>query len=203
MKADLKGLTLAAAIVAKGGLISYPTDTVYGLGCDPLNCVAVQNLLRVKSGRTKALPVLVASIEDAITIADVSTRVKKLALKFWPGPLTMVLPAKDTLPSISAPDRTVGVRSPNHAICLQLLSLCSGLLVGTSANLTGHYPATSAAEVVSELGDKIDIVLDGGPSPLGVASTVIDLVRKRPVVLREGPIGATEIMRYIGEAGPR
>lgn len=199
LKADLDGLAEAADVVARGGLICYPTDTVYGLGCDPLNALAVQEVVQVKGGRTKPMPILVKGPEDAERLAHVSDRARKFARKFWPGPLTMVLPARDVLPKILAQEGTVGLRSPKHAICLDLLALCSGALVGTSANLTGKPPATSAEEVAKELGDRVDLVLDGGRSPVGVASTVIDLTKTRFIILRDGPIGKAEIMRCLKE----
>lgn len=197
LKADLEGLTVAADIVAKGGLICYPTDTVYGLGCDPLNPAAVERAVAAKGERTKAMPVLVKSVKDAARLVHFSESAKKLADEFWPGPLTIVLSAKDYVPSILAPERTVGVRSPNHVMCQQLLGVCSGLLVGTSANLTGKPPATSAKEIVNQLGDRVDIVLDGGRSPIGVASTVVDLTKPRILLLREGPITKAEILRCL------
>ncbi len=203
MKADLEGLAAAAAVVAKGGLICYPTDTVYGLGCDPLNPSAVESVMKAKGARTKAMPVLVEDLEDADRLAHVSDRARRLAQEFWPGPLTIVLAAKDVLPPILHPEGTVGLRSPNHAICLDLLGLCSGALVGTSANMTGKPPATTAEEVVRELGDRVDIVLDGGRSLLSVASTVVDMTKNRLRVVREGPIGRGEISRCLRRSRPR
>ena len=203
LKADLDGLAEAAAIVAKGGLIAYPTDTVYGLGCDPLNTSAVERALSAKGGRTKAMPILVKGLKDADKVAHVSGGARRLAQAFWPGPLTIVLRARDVLPPNLVPERTVGVRSPNHPICLELLGLCSGFLVGTSANLTGKPPATTAEEVLKEFGGRVDFVLDGGRSSLGVASTVVDLTKNHFTFLREGPIGRGEIMRCFKERRPR
>jgi len=197
LKADLEGLTAAADVVGKGGLICYPTDTVYGLGCDPLNSSAVERAMRVKGTRTKPMPVLVKDIENAERLAQIPNRARKIARKFWPGPLTMVLPALEVLPNILVPDGTVGLRSPKHAVCLNLLGLCSGALVGTSANLTGNSPVVSADQVARELGDRVDLVLDGGTTPLGVASTVVDLTQPTFTILREGPIGRLEIMRCL------
>jgi len=155
--------------------------------------------VQVKGGRTKPMPILVKGLEDAERLAHVSDRARKLAQKFWPGPLTIVLPARDILPKILAPEGTVGLRSPKHPICLDLLALCSGALVGTSANLTGKSPATSAEEVAKQLGGRVDVVLDGGRSPIGVASTVIDLTKSRLTILRDGPVGRAEIMRCLKE----
>jgi L-threonylcarbamoyladenylate synthase len=197
VKADLDGLAEAAATVARGGVISYPTDTVYGLGCDPKNEAAVGRLVNAKGGRTKPMPVLVKTVQEAEGYGYVSENARKLAAKFWPGQLTIVLAAKESLPQLLVPSGTVGVRSPDHALCQELLGLCSGALVGTSANLSNKPPAISAEQVVNELGDQMDLVLDGGRARIGVASTVVDLTKPRPTVLREGPIGAEEIMKCL------
>lgn len=199
VRADLDGLAAAADLVAKGGVICYPTDTVYGLGCDPLNSSAVEKALNAKGERSKGMPVLVTGLESAERLADFSERARKLVRRFWPGPLTIVLPAKNRLPSILTPDRTIGVRSPKHAICQELLTLCGGFLVGTSANLTGEPPAMSAEEIVNQLGDRVDMVLDGGKSPIGVSSTVIDLTKNHLIVLREGPISRAAILQCLRE----
>lgn len=116
MTADLNGLASTADVIKKGGLVCFPTDTVYGLGCDPRNSSAVERLMAAKGGRTKAMPVLVKDLENAERLARFSDRAKKLAGKFWPGPLTMVVPALETLPGILVPDGTVGLRSPNHGV---------------------------------------------------------------------------------------
>lgn len=197
VKADLEGLAAATEAVARGGLICYPTDTVYALGCDPLNSAAVERSIAAKNGRTKAMPVLVKSRMDAERLVYFSRTSKRLAARYWPGPLTIVLPARDHVPSILAPQRTIGVRSPEHAICQQLLGLCSGYLVGTSANLTGEPPAKSAGEITKELKDRVDIIIDGGRSPIGVASTVIDLTKDHLHVVREGPISEAEILLFL------
>jgi L-threonylcarbamoyladenylate synthase len=193
---------VAVEVVGKGGVICYPTDTVYGLGCDPLNPSAVERVMRVKGERTKPMPVMVKDLEIAERLAQFSDRARKLARKFWPGPLTIVLPAAASLPRILVPNGTVGLRSPKLAICLELLGLCSGALVGTSANLTGKQPALSAGDVVRELGDQVDLVLDGGNVPLGVSSTVVDLAKPKLTILREGPIGIREIMRCLRVHSP-
>lgn len=197
LKADLDGLAIAASVVAKGGAICYPTDTVYGLGCDPINSSAVERVINVKGPRAKPMPVLVKSLESAETIAYMSEGARELAKKFWPGPLTIVVRAKDVLSSLLRPKGSVGVRSPDHAICQQLLGLCSGLLVGTSANVTGRPPATSAEEALQALGDRVDIIVDSGRSPLGVSSTVVDLTENDLRILREGPINRQEILRCL------
>jgi L-threonylcarbamoyladenylate synthase len=197
IKADLEGLAKAAAVIAEGGIICYPTDTVYGLGCNPLNASATERVAIAKGGRTKPMPVLVKQIQDAERLGYISENGRKLAQEFWPGPLTIVVRAKGLLPKIIAPNGTVGLRSPKHAICLDLLGLCSGVLVGTSANRAGRAPATTAADAASVFGDGVDLVLDGGKSPLGMASTVVDLTKKRLAILREGPVGKKDLLKCL------
>jgi L-threonylcarbamoyladenylate synthase len=203
LKADVEGLAEAAATVANGGVICYPTDTLYGLGCDPLNVHAVKRTIEAKGPRTKPMPILVKDLATAEKFAYVSDRAKRLAQKFWPGPLTMVLQAREVLPTILVSERKVGVRSPKHPICLDLLELCSGGLVGTSANLTGRRPATTAEEALNQLGDRIDLILDSGRVPLGVASTVVDLTQPGLTILREGPLGREEILKTLRKRKPR
>jgi L-threonylcarbamoyladenylate synthase len=197
VKPDLEGLTATAEAVAKGGVICYPTDTVYGLGCDPFNVSAIAKAISVKGKRKKVMPVLVTDDVVAERLAYFSPSARKLANRFWPGPLTIVLPARDDLPSVLAPQRTVGVRSPKHAICQQLLRLCSGCLVGTSANITGKPPAVSVDEIVKQLGNRVDVVLDGGRSLMGVSSTVVDLTETHIRIVREGPIGKAEVLQTV------
>ncbi|HKM75655.1 MAG TPA: L-threonylcarbamoyladenylate synthase [Candidatus Bathyarchaeia archaeon] len=196
LRADPEGFKETAAAVSSGKLVCYPTDTVYGIGCDPFNVGALDKLIRAKGDRTKPLPILVRSLDEAEKLGRVSDKVKLLAQEFWPGPLTLILPARDRIPVLVAPRGTVGVRSPNNAICLNLLTLCGGSLVGTSANLSGHAPATSANEAVSQLGNHVEVILDGGRSTLGIASTVVD-VSGELIVLRKGPISKDELLRCL------
>ena len=196
VKADMDGLMLAAKLIAEGGIIGYPTDTVYGLGCDPFSQHAVERVMEAKGDRKKPLPVLVKTIQDGQRIAEFPEKAAKLATRFWPGPLTMVLKAKPVVSKVLAPSGTIGVRSPKHVTCLNLLGLCSGHLVGTSANQTGKTPATTAEEVITALGDKVDLVVDGGRAPLGLSSTVIDL-SSNFTVIREGPISRETLLNCL------
>ena len=203
MKADLDGLASAADTVAKGGVICYPTDTLYGLGCDPQNSSAIKRAMKIKGDRTKPMPVLVKDLAYAGNLAYITDRARRIAEKFWPGPLTLVLHSREVVPTILAPEGRVGVRSPKHPICLDLLGLCSGALTGTSANLSGRPPATTAPEALKELGDQVDMILDGGRTPLGVASTVIDLTQPQVTILREGPVERSEIIQWLRQRKPR
>jgi L-threonylcarbamoyladenylate synthase len=195
LKATKTSIVTTAQIVKKGGLVVYPTETVYGLGCDPPNVQAVKRLLEVKGDRNKPLPVLAATIVDAEKIAHISSNGKKLAAKFWPGPLTMVFQKKPALPDVVTFGLdSVGLRIPNNDVALQLLSLCGGLLVGSSANLSGEVPPRSVQEVSVELKRMVDVVLDGGSAVQGTPSTVVDLTQKKPKILRDGPISLKAIM---------
>ena len=189
LKATRNNILTTSRIVKKGGLIVYPTETVYGLGCDPFNIEAVKRIFKVKGERRKPLPILASSIDNVEKIASVSQEGKKIAKKFWPGPLTLVFPKKLVLPDIvTCKLDSVGVRIPEHDVALQLISLSNGLLIGTSANRTGEKPPRTVQEVTQQLKEEVDVILDGGPTTLGKPSTVADLTSKKPRILREGPI---------------
>ncbi len=186
----------AISILKSGGLIAMPTDTVYGLAADPWNGEAVKRLYKVKSrSELKSISVLLhgeAAINEVAV--DVPERVRSIAAKFWPGPLTIVVRRKSELPSeISATD-TIGVRAPDHEFALALLKMY-GPIAATSANPSGQPAATSAEQVVSSLSGMIDLIVDGGESAGGVSSTVVDFVASPPVLLREGPISLQSVLR--------
>jgi len=195
LKATKTNIMAAAQIVRMGGLVVYPTETVYGLGCDPLNVQAVKRILDVKGDRKKPLPVLAASLVDADKVAFVSPNWKKLAAKFWPGPLTMVFPKKPALPDVVTFGwDSVGLRIPDNDVALQLISLSGGLLIGSSANRTGEKPARRVQEISAELTEMVGVVLDGGSAVQGRPSTVVDLTSEKPRILREGPISLKSIL---------
>ncbi len=189
-----EALPQAVAVLQRGGLVAFPTDTVYGVGALAFAGEAVQRLYEVK-GRSaeKAIAVLVAREADLAQVAAALTpSARALALRFWPGPLTLVVPKHSALPEAVSTGPTVGVRQPDHPLAQALLRL-SGPLAVTSANLSGQSSATTAEEVLTQLGNRIDLLLDGGQTPGGVASTVIDCTAEPPVILRPGPIRAAEI----------
>ena len=200
LKTNLKNIKTASETVKRGGLAVYPTDTVYGLGCDPFNVKAVERVFKVKGNRRKPLPILASDIRQVKEIAHLSREAEKAAKKFWPGPLTIVVPKKTTaaLPYIVTCNfDSIGVRVPEHDSALQLIRLSGGLLVGTSANKIGEKPPKTAQEAVRQLGEEVDIYLDGGPAPLGVPSSLIDFTCKKPKLVRKGPIKLIEIHRVI------
>ena len=200
LKATRDNILTASRIARKGGLVVYPTETVYGLGCDPFNIEAVKRVFEVKGERRKPPPILASSISHVEKIAYMSQAGKKVAEKFWPGPLTLVFPKKLVLPDIATCNLdSVGVRIPKHNVALQLISLSNGLLIGTSANRTGEKPPRDIHEATRQLKEEVDIFLDGGPTTLGKPSTVADLTSKKPRILREGPITLKEILDTISK----
>ncbi|OYT51777.1 threonylcarbamoyl-AMP synthase [Candidatus Bathyarchaeota archaeon ex4484_135] len=188
LKANRRTVKEAARTVRSGGLIIYPTDTVYGLGCDPFNVRAVRRVFEVKGREAKRpLPVLASSLEEILRIAVLDEEALRLARSFWPGPLTLVVPRKPVLPDVvTCGLPSVGVRVPRHEFALEVIRACGGLLVGTSANRSGRPAPRTAQEAISELGDRVDLVIDAGPAPLGMPSTVLDLTGPEPKVIRVG-----------------
>ena len=200
LEASGEAIRRAAEVVRSGGLVIYPTDTVYGLGCDPFNERAVRRVFEVKGREIgRPLPILASSLEDVMRIALLDERALRLARLFWPGPLTLVVPRKAILPDIVVCGRpSVGVRIPGHEVALDLIRACGGLLVGTSANRSGRRAPRDAGEAISEVGELVDLVIDAGPAPLGVPSTVLDLAGPRPKLIREGALPLARLEPYLG-----
>jgi len=185
----------AAQIVSKGGLIAYPTDTVYGLGCDPFNSAAVRNLVEAKRRVKGGLPVLVDCSETAKELGEFNPIAVQLANNFWPGGLTIVVPSAWKFPAEVPSGGMIGFRMPDRADTLQLIRDCGSSLIGTSANISGMPSATTAIEVLTSLGAEIDVVLDGGASKLSKGSTVVRVMDHGCLVLREGAVRVESIRR--------
>ena len=183
----------AAERLAQGGVIALPTDTVYGIAASLSHPAALRRVYEIK-GRpeNKPLPVLVSSPQAAERIVlEFSHDVGLLLDRFWPGPLTVVLPARRGMPvEVTAGGDTVGVRMPNHPLAIEVIAKAGGAVACTSANLSGDEPACSAADVAGGLGEALDLILDGGVSPGGVPSTVVAVEAGGLRVLREGAIPA-------------
>ena len=198
---DVSSIERAASILRAGGLVAFPTDTVYGLAADVRNPQAIERLFAAK-GRdfNKAIAVLVGSVEALPAIFDMqSGRVElamRLAAHFWPGALTLVAARAADLPEILSPLPTVGVRMPNHAWALALLRQV-GPLATTSANRSGAANPLSAEDVLAQLDGRVDLVVDGGASAIGLPSTVVDCTGVEPKILRQGAIAADVIWRVI------
>ena len=185
---DERGVHQASKVVLDGGVVGYPTDTVYGLGCDPESGSAVERLFRIKAREKKPVPVLCESLARASELVEFGEVALKLARRYWPGQLTIVLPLKANLPNQLHQDTGwLGVRVPNHPRCLDLIRTVGGWITGTSANVSGMPSSRSAQEVALHLGDRIDLVLDGG-SLEGTESSVVKVDRDGVEVLRRGAI---------------
>jgi L-threonylcarbamoyladenylate synthase len=191
----------AAQILRAGGLVAFPTETVYGLGADASNPAAIERLYRVK-GRPADHPVIVhfASPEDAFSFSrEVPAAARTLAGRFWPGPLTLILKrsalARDF---VTGGQDSVGLRVPSHPVARELLNNINGGIAAPSANRFGRVSPTSAAHVREDLGRDVDLVLDGGSSEIGIESTVLDLSGARVVLLRPGRITAQQIEKVLG-----
>jgi L-threonylcarbamoyladenylate synthase len=194
-----RGMTNALAVLRQGGLVGFPTDTVYGLGALAFSGLAVAKLYPAK-GRpeSKAIPVLVDGLEGLQHLVwDVSPEAEQLARRFWPGPLTLILHRRPELPAEIGPGDSVGVRMPNHPVALHLLA-AAGPLAVTSANRSGEPECSTADAVLAALGGRFDLLLDGGPTPGGLPSTVIDCTQSPAQILRQGPIARSDIEQVLG-----
>jgi L-threonylcarbamoyladenylate synthase len=194
---DQKGVKTAATIIKNGGLVVFPTDTVYGLGCDPRNPEAVQSIFRIKKRvASKQLPILGYSKTEIAKIAIFDDISNKIADRFWPGPLTLVLKIKDVEVSKALnSDGKIAVRVPNNSCALLLLKECQ-LLVGTSANFSG-MPAFSDPEKLQESFSGYDVLLDGGTIPPSASSTIVEVVKGKLKILRQGKITKKEILSIL------
>ncbi|MBA3573842.1 MAG: threonylcarbamoyl-AMP synthase [Pseudonocardiales bacterium] len=198
------GLAAAAGAVRTGQLVVLPTDTLYGLGCDAFSSVAVQGLLDAKGrGRDMPVPVLVGSWStvDGLVLG-VSPEARRLIEAFWPGGLSIVLRHAPSLAWDLGDTRgTVMLRMPLHPVALELLREVGPMAV-SSANRSGQPPATTASQARDQLGERVPVLLDGGPAGAAVPSTVVDLTADDPVVLREGAVSVAQIGEVLGVAVP-
>jgi L-threonylcarbamoyladenylate synthase len=207
--AGIEAIERAAAILGEGGLVAFPTETVYGLGADAGNPEALQRLYRVKQ-RPASHPVIVhlaSAAELPRWAAEVSPHAQKLAAAFWPGPLTLVVKrAAHVLDAITGGQDTVALRVPGHPLAHELLAALRGPDDGTcisgiaapSANRFGKVSPTSAEHVRADLGADVDLILDGGPCEVGIESTIVDVSGEVPAILRPGGITAAQIETLLG-----
>jgi len=201
----------AADLLRAGGLVAFPTETVYGLGADAANAKAVARLYAVK-GRPADHPVIVhfAGSEQAFALArEVPEAARQLAARFWPGPLTLILKRSPLAPDFETGGQdTVGLRVPSHPIAHEMLSIFGSGVAAPSANRFGLVSPTTPAHVREDLGDEVDLVLEGGPSDVGIESTIVDLSGAGAVLLRPGGISREDVERIVRlrdkeEASPR
>jgi len=199
--ANDENIKLAGSIIKKGGLVAFPTETVYGLGADALNPYAVAKIFEVKN-RPKFDP-LIVHISKFNWLEKLTEKIDEQALKliekFWPGPLTLVLPKSEIVPDIvTAGLKSVAIRMPSHPVALALIDSAETPISAPSANPFGYISPTTADHVEKQLGDKIDLILDGGKCPIGVESTVLSLLDE-PTILRPGGLPIEEIEKVIGK----
>ncbi|MDP3186009.1 MAG: L-threonylcarbamoyladenylate synthase [Anaerolineales bacterium] len=187
-------LPRALAILRGGGLVAFPTDTVYGVGALAFDAAAVEKIYEAKGRSTeKAIPILLGDTADLEKVtAQVSEMALRLAGRFWPGPLTLVVPKHPSIPDALSPLPTVGVRVPDHPVARALLR-AAGPMAVTSANLSGQASPSTAEEVLVQLVGRIALIIDGGKTPDGVPSTVVNCAGAEPQILREGPITLAQI----------
>lgn len=199
---DPAAIAEAAAVLRAGRLVAFPTETVYGLGASALDPQAVERIFAAK-GRPASDPLIVHIADPAQLHAvarDVPPTALALAALFWPGPLTLVLRRAPAVPAAVAAGRdTVAVRIPRHPVALALLQAAGLPVAAPSANLFARPSPTTAAHVLHDLGGRVDLVLDGGPTPIGLESTVLDLTGPAPVVLRPGGVTIEELRMALPE----
>ncbi|WP_445476109.1 L-threonylcarbamoyladenylate synthase [Methanococcoides methylutens] len=196
------GLSRAADIIREGGTVAFPTETVYGLGADALKADAVHKIFKAK-GRPADNPLIVhiANADQCSELAEaISADAIKLMETFWPGPLTLILKAKDIVPDVTTGGlNTVGLRMPDNPVALELIRRSDTPIAAPSANTSGSPSPTTADHVFHDLDGKIDAILDGGATDIGLESTVVDMTSDIPTVLRPGQITAEDIRKCVGD----
>jgi len=199
---NIMDLKCAAEIIQDGGLVAFPTETVYGLGANGFNEDALEKIFSVK-GRPMDNPLIlhIASLKEIVYVASyVPAKAKKAINAFWPGPLTLVLPKSSHVPDqVSAGLPTVAVRMPIHPVALKLIKLAKCPVAAPSANLSGRPSPTIGFHVLKDLKGKIDMIVDGGPCRWGIESTVVDFTEEIPTILRPGAITKDMLERVVGQ----
>jgi L-threonylcarbamoyladenylate synthase len=201
-KLNIKKVQVAASIIRKGGLVAFPTETVYGLGADALNSKAVLALFEAKKRPLDNPPIVhVENISDVRGLAEqVPPKAEKLMKKFWPGPLTLVFKRSKKVPDVTVAGlETIAIRMPQHAVALALIKESNCPIAAPSANLAGKPSPTSAKHVFDDLNGRIDAILDGGPARIGVESTVLDLSVDPAQILRPGGTSLEALRRVLGD----
>jgi len=186
----------AAAVIRAGGLVAFPTDTLYGLAADPFNPSAVRRLFDAKGRPTgRAMPLVAADLAQVVeTLGPLTALAQKLAGRFWPGPLTILMPVPRSIAAeVSAGTGRVGVRVPAHVVARDFCRASASVLVATSANPSGQEAPTNPDAVAASLGAAIDLLIDSGPTPGGPASTIVDATRDDVQLVRAGAISWEDI----------
>jgi L-threonylcarbamoyladenylate synthase len=188
----------ALQILQIGGIVAFPTDTVYGLGALAFNNEAIESIYTAKDRPIeKAIPILIGDLSDLDQVAEeIPDMALRFAARFWPGPLTCIVPKKQTLPLAVSTTATVAVRIPDHPDARALLR-AAGPMAVTSANISGQPSPSTAQEVYKQLNGRIPLILDGAKTKGGIPSTLVDCTGEKPVILREGPISLHELLAAI------
>lgn len=201
-KIDYKKLNEISNIIKNGGVVVFPTETVYGIGTNGLNEIAIKKLYDIKK-RTlnKPISLLVSNIEMINQVAkDITDKEYKLIKKFFPGPLTIVLNKKDNVPDIlTANSCKIGIRMPKNEIALKLIDFAGVPIATSSANISGEETGIDFNNVMNNFFNKVDCLIDGGPSNLGIGSTVVQIINEEPIILRQGLISKKEILSVIND----
>ncbi len=198
--AEESTLSKALKALRDGESVVFPTDTVYGVGCDLWQPEAIARLYRAKRRpKQMPIPVLVSAPKYIYEVArDVPLSFEEMVDRFWPGGLTLILPRRSSVPSVlCAGGSTIAVRMPAHLWALELIEKAGGALAVTSANLSGRAAATTAQEALNDLEGRVSLVIDGGECPGGMASTIVDLTQDPPGILRMGPLGLADLREVL------
>ncbi|MDH5769796.1 MAG: L-threonylcarbamoyladenylate synthase [Candidatus Bathyarchaeota archaeon] len=200
-KPDPKTVDLATKIIKEGGIIIYPTDTVYGIGTNALKPQIILKIFKIKRRPlNEALPIAVSGLNMANELAFIPKNARELIRRFWPGALTIILRKKPIVPrEATGGGNCVGLRAPNHPVPIAIIKKCDLPLIATSANKHGEPNPVTAGEALRQVGENVDLCLDAGRTEIQRPSTVLDLTKSPPVVLRIGPISVGAIKKVLGE----
>jgi L-threonylcarbamoyladenylate synthase len=196
---EAEAIAAAVDVLRQGGIVAYPTDTLYGLAADPASEAAIARLFAVKArDRSQAVPLIAADLEQALAAGTFGEAELRLAAACWPGPLALLVAARAPLShTIAAADGTIAIRVPAHPLACALSAAFGGCVTATSANLSGQPPAAAAGTVAATLGDRIDLLLDGGEAPGGSPSTIVAMRGGAPVLVREGAVAWERVLESL------
>lgn len=196
---DEDNLSRITNIVKKGGIIIYPTDTLYGIGCNPFDVVAIRRIFKLKKRDNNPLPVLCENLAQVKKLVYLGEIGEKLAENFWPGGLTIIAKciSKNIPQELTGNSGYLGVRIPNHKCALEIISLCGGILIATSANISGQKTLETPEEINKIFGNSFDVLIYAGAKPSGVQSTVIDVTSGNFRIIREGAITTNKVKKIL------
>lgn len=193
---DLGAIAAAAEMLRQGHLVAFPTDTLYGVGAAAFNAEAIAQLYQVKGrSRLKGIPILLSDYHYLeYVVREIPESASAYCTRYWPGPLTLIMPKHPELPGNMSLNDGVAVRVPDHPVARELIRAAGGMVATSSANRSGQQPACTGAQAMQALSGRVSAVLDAGPCPESMASTIVDCRGETPVIIREGPIPAAELL---------